>query len=305
MKVQYRFRLYPTPEQELRIRQFAGNERWLWNFLVDYSIRLYTKSNTYLTYQDLCSRIVLLKQQFAWIKNSPSQALLNVAKELNGALQRYYKTGTGCPQFRRKSSTMTIQFPQHIRTTTRSTVFPKLGEVKTVFHREIPPTWDISSAKLIVTNDNYYVEFSGDISPRKARRLGISVTNAIGCVYTDNTFSDTSGPVITVPRSVCASNRRISTSRPRDRNRHIRRSTNLLIDFYHRMARYLLMRGDLICVSTTQKTNEWGIFMRILSYKAEKYGKLVIHAEGSTPEDTLANGYKQYRCGGGILRRLV
>lgn len=64
MKLQrcYRFRLDPTPAQELAFRQFAGCRRYVWNWALGRKRAVYQETGASLSYGELAAELVALKR---------------------------------------------------------------------------------------------------------------------------------------------------------------------------------------------------------------------------------------------------
>ncbi|MEM3094734.1 MAG: helix-turn-helix domain-containing protein, partial [Nitrososphaera sp.] len=87
----FRFRLYPTKEQESKLRNSLGASRWLYNYFV-------SKGN--LPIQDMQFMLTELKEEEAWLRNYHSKMLQMVVhkidsnrKVLNALRMNGYKIG--------------------------------------------------------------------------------------------------------------------------------------------------------------------------------------------------------------------
>ena len=106
----YKYKLIPTKEQRLRLNQWIGANRCLYNValaqreMVDYREHR-------LSYGLQASELKVLKREFPWMKEPPSQTLQQTLRDLDGAYQRFFKGGAKYPKPKKKSQTSGIRFP--------------------------------------------------------------------------------------------------------------------------------------------------------------------------------------------------
>jgi len=164
----YKFRLYPTQEQQSELSQWFWATRYIYNKTLALSKFQYQKSkkNPELYWQDkplswnygrFSKTLKHIKQKpnSSWIKNTHSQVLQNSLQNLNSAFQRFFKLdNVGFPQFKKKKSTQSLSWSQNVVCYTwkweQYTSFPWFWHIKTVFHRSLPSftEYDQTSATL-------------------------------------------------------------------------------------------------------------------------------------------------------------
>jgi putative transposase len=66
----YRFRLYSTPKQEEKLRQWGGNARWLWNYYLRINKEDYAKNKKFIFAYDLMKLLLDLKKQYKFMSLS-------------------------------------------------------------------------------------------------------------------------------------------------------------------------------------------------------------------------------------------
>ena len=83
--LRYNYRLYPTPEQEILLAEYASCARGLWNLLLSENERRYAYDKTFLFYKDTARLITGLKkfEEFSWLKSFDSAAAQQVARDFD------------------------------------------------------------------------------------------------------------------------------------------------------------------------------------------------------------------------------
>lgn len=108
----YQYRIYPTPEQEERFRQFSGCRRVVWNWALARRIEHYKQTGKSLSFEDQCKELTLLKQQqeYDYLQEADSQALQQVLRDLNQAFQNFFNNPKhfGFPKRRRNALLPTL-----------------------------------------------------------------------------------------------------------------------------------------------------------------------------------------------------
>lgn len=130
-----KLRLYPNQKQQKQLRQLFGNDRKLWNMLLDMANQRYDNNphSQFLDNYQMDRLLPLIKQEYDYFKLSDSSSLQLVTRTLNQAFQMLFKHRGGHPQFHSYKSTKQSY-------TGKSTVkviakrylkLPKLGCIKT------------------------------------------------------------------------------------------------------------------------------------------------------------------------------
>lgn len=104
-----KLRCYPNEEQRNKLPQMFGNNRKVWNELLDAQQKLYQKNKetdekTYYSQYDMSGLVTQMKKDinFAYLKESDSTALQTVCEDLNKAFKRFFQHKSGYPKFKSK-----------------------------------------------------------------------------------------------------------------------------------------------------------------------------------------------------------
>ena len=132
----YKYRIYPTKEQEVLITKTIGCSRFIYNHFLAKWNEIYESTGKGLTYNKCSSELPKMKmaEETSWLKEVDSIALQSSLKNLEDAFSRFFKKQNQKPRFKSKSNTVqsyktknnhgSIElFEKHIK-------LPKLGMVK-------------------------------------------------------------------------------------------------------------------------------------------------------------------------------
>jgi putative transposase len=145
MNKAFKFQLKPTPEQEQLLVQIAGNNRWLWNYLLAMNIEQYKTDNTFKFKYDMHLMLPELKENNPWLGLGPSQSLQQKCDDLDKALRMSFKSRKkkfGFPKFKKKGLCgESFRIPQsngkQIKPKSQAIKIPKLGWVTWIKHRPL------------------------------------------------------------------------------------------------------------------------------------------------------------------------
>lgn len=147
----YRFRGYPTEEQEQQMKQTIGCCRFLWNRMVGdrldfYQIMGETLYNTPADYKDASG--------LEFLCLADSSALANVQLNVERAFSEWLKGEKGKPRFKKKylcpDSYKTCLTNGNIQLTEKGLVLPKVpGVIRVVSHRPVEPGGTLKSATVV------------------------------------------------------------------------------------------------------------------------------------------------------------
>ena len=100
----YKFRLYPTKEQEVLLAKHFGCVRFIYNWALDYDIKKYAQTQKHLGWISILNSgdYKQLKKENAWLKEVNSQSLQNSVSHLDKAFQKFFRHQGGFPRFKSK-----------------------------------------------------------------------------------------------------------------------------------------------------------------------------------------------------------
>jgi len=107
-----KIKLYLTPEQVQYTNCLLGTTRFIYNNLLAYKIYEYNTNKHSVSFGELGKKLVELKSEYDWIKNSHSKVLQQSLINLEKAYKSFFKDGVGFPKFKsKKDNKHSCRFP--------------------------------------------------------------------------------------------------------------------------------------------------------------------------------------------------
>ena len=139
MEKSFKFRIYPTNEQEVLLRKSFGCVRYVYNHYLDKQQTLYKTEKKTMSYKECSGDLTKLKKELAWLNEPDSIALQSSLEHLRNAYDNFFDarkrgdTRWGLPVFKSKKdahqSYTTKNVNSSIRVLDKHIRLPKLGLV--------------------------------------------------------------------------------------------------------------------------------------------------------------------------------
>lgn len=192
-----KYRVYPTPEQEILFAKTFGCCRKVYNLMLADKIACYEETKSFGKQTP-----AMYKKDYPFLKEVDSLALANVQLHLQRALKNCFdknrKSRNGFPKFKsakhsRKSYTTNNQKGTIAIIDNKYIKLPKIGRVKAVIHR-IPDTeWIMKSATVSQDGDGKYYISILFVFEKIINNIAVS-DHAIGFDYaSDGLYTDSNG----------------------------------------------------------------------------------------------------------------
>ncbi|HEY7022422.1 MAG TPA: RNA-guided endonuclease TnpB family protein [Ktedonobacterales bacterium] len=327
----FKYRLYPTKQQQRLLSQQLEECCWLYNHLLAARRDAWEQRQESLRYYDQAMSLPVLKAERPTLASVQSQVLQNVAVRIDLAFQAFFRrlrAGEipGYPRFRGRGRYASITYPQvpvgcKLDEETRRLRLYGVGPVKIILHRTLegaPKTATISRS----STGKWYACFSCECAeqaplPETAKQVGIDVG-----LKTFATFS--TGEEIANPRffrgeeealaKVQRAHNKLGVGTPeRAKHRHAVARVHERIawrrsDFVHQHSHRLVKRFDLIavedlavkemthnhCLAKSIYDAAWKRFADFLSYKAAWAGRRYVAVNPAyTSQDCSGCGHRQ------------
>ena len=181
-----RVRLYPTEEQEVLIDKTIGCCRFVHNQTLENCKQSYEQTRHFPSQNERIKNLVSLKKVYEFLKEVDSTALQQSVRDLNSALDNFFKNKNhfGFPQFKSKhrgkqsyrtpynNSNAKILDNKHIK-------LPKLGKVRTKKF-SMPDEYRIFNITVEKTNTNKYyasicIETEVQSLPKTGKQVGFDL----------------------------------------------------------------------------------------------------------------------------------
>ena len=304
----YKYRLYPTKEQEVLLSKHFGSARWVYNYALNKKIVAYQTNKESLSRFTIQKDLVTLKksEDTKWLKEVNSQTLQASLENLDKAFTKFFRDKKGFPKFKSKHNNhQSFSVPQNgkIDFETNCISLPKFKKpIRCKIHRKYSgnsKTFTISKTP----SGKYFVSVLVEVDEVQKTNKPICENQAVGVDLGIKTFATLSNGVeIENPKhlkrsleKIKALQRKVSKKQRGSSNRKkaVKRLAvlhekvaNQRIDFLHKTTHYLVSEFDTICLETLRASNmiknhklaqalsdiSIGKFNEILEYKAEWNG---------------------------------
>ena len=184
----YKYRIYPTADQEVLLSKTFGCKRVIFNHYLNEQQTRYKNKEKHLSNYDINKDITNLKNKMEWLREVDSIALQMAAEDLSVAYENFFKSITGkrkgpkisAPKFKNKRSRQSYR-TRGVRVNEDGTLqIPKLKAVKAVIHRPIPEGSVIKSTIISRNPDGKYyasilVETEVQLQPMTGNEVGCDI----------------------------------------------------------------------------------------------------------------------------------
>ena len=301
----YKYRLYPTKNQTVKLVLQLNAHRFLYNSALEQRKLCYQHQNKSINYYEQAKSLKEIKTwgQFTDCNFSSLQQTL---KKLDKSFQSFFRRvktdeKAGYPRFKAADRFNTIAYGSigdGCQIKNERLHLQGVGHIKVKWHRVIDG--DIKTLSITRRNDKWYVSFAVEYEPLNLPKTG----NSIGIDVGLNSFLTTSeGYQIEAPEYYRNAERklikaqRVLSRRKKGSNRRKKarklvanqheKTANQRLNFCHKVANELVKENDSIAVEALNIKNmvknrhlaksitdaSWGMFLLILKSKAENAGR--------------------------------
>lgn len=109
----YKFRIYPTKEQDVLIAKTIGCSRFVFNHFLAKWNETYKETGKGLSYGVCSSELPNLKKRLTWLKEVDSIAIQSSVKNLADAYSRFVKKQNDAPRFKSKKNNVQSYTTKH------------------------------------------------------------------------------------------------------------------------------------------------------------------------------------------------
>lgn len=304
----YKFRVYPTSEQQVALAKSFGCCRWFWNYSLNLCQETYKVSGKSLSRGAIQGLLPALKKEYPWLTDAYSQCLQYVALNLSCAYKNFFELRAGFPKFKSKHGRQSISYPSNVKLDGDYIKLPgKIGKVYCKQDRKFD-----GPLKTVTVSQNpdgkYYASILVDdkkempLASASGKVIGIDLGLAHFCITSDGSKFD--NPRHTKKHARNLKKKQQSLSR-KQKGSNSRRSARKLVakihsrisrvreDFLHKLSRKIVNENQVIAVENLNVKGMvrnhnlasaisdcgWGQFCTILKYKSEWAGKVYLEVD--------------------------
>jgi putative transposase len=190
----YKFEIMPIGEQERNMRRYAGACRFVFNKALAWQIDAYAKDNTInFSYAKLSNLIPAWKKEFVWLRESPSQTLQQVLKDLERGYKNFFAKRAKFPKFKQRGKSDSFRFPQgcELDEANARIRLPKLGWMRYRKSRDI--LGEVKNVTVSKVRDKWFMSVQTerevkDPIPEATSSIGIDMGIKRFATMSDGTF---------------------------------------------------------------------------------------------------------------------
>ncbi|MFM7600433.1 MAG: IS200/IS605 family element RNA-guided endonuclease TnpB [Pseudanabaena sp.] len=303
----YKYRIYPTSEQETLLAKSFGCARWFWNYALNLCQETYKATGKGLNRGYIQGLLPALKKEYEWLKEPYSQCLQVVALNLSTAYKNFFDKRATLPKFKSKHGRQSISYPQNVKFDGDKINLPKIGLVHCQRHRDFE-----GAIKTVTVSRNpdgkHFVSVlvdDGKANPELVpmdKAVGIDVGLTHFAITSDGSKFDNPKFFVKHQRNLKRKQQKLSKKKKGSRNRNKARLKVAKVhskiarcreDFLHKLSRKIVNENQVIAVENLNVKGMvrnhnlakaisdvgWGMFCTMLKYKAEGDGKQYIEID--------------------------
>jgi putative transposase len=304
----FKYRIYPTKQQETLLNKTFGCVRIVWN----HNVEIFNKYDKNLTEQKQPLTSTELRKQFKWMQEVSAAALQQKEIDFRTFRKNYFsktkKKKIGSPLFKKRSNNESFRLPNQKFSLKNNVIrLEKIGNVKIVMDRTIPIDCKFLSVTISKNKCNQFfasvlVETEIITKEKTGENIGIDIGIKNFLALSNNTivanpqyFRESQTKLAQAQKHL---SRKLKGSTRRNKAKlKVARIHNAIAnkrkDFIHKITTQLINDYDIIAIEDLNVAGmvknhklakfisdaSFAQFYTILSYKAEWYGKQVIKVD--------------------------
>ena len=301
----YKFRLFPTKEQEVLLNQHFGHSRWVYNHFLNERKEQYQADKKSDNYYKQAATLTKLKKEedTKWLKEVNSQTLQFALRSLDTAFLNFFRGNAQFPKFKSRKHKNTFTIPQFGKLENNKIIIPKFKDgIKVKLHREVKG----KIGKMNITKTptgKYYVsiftEQEVEELPKTNKQVGIDlglkdfVITSDNKKFKNNRYTKKYAKQLKKAQQHLSRKQKGSNGFEKQKLKVAKiheKIASCRLDTLHKVSRELVESYDLISIEDLNVKGmiknhklskhiadaSWGNFVTLLQYKCDWYGKELV-----------------------------
>ena len=301
----YKFRIYPTAEQEVLLAKHFGCTRFVFNHFLNERKEQYQKDKKSDNYYAQAKSLTEIKKKAdtEWLKEVNSQTLQFALRCLDTAFLNFFRGNAQFPKFKSRKHKNTFTIPQFGSISDGLLHIPKFKDgIKIKLHRDIVGKIGKMSISKTPTGKYYVSIFTEQIIdelPKTGKQVGIDlglkdfVITSEGTKFKNNRYTKKYAKQLKKAQQHLSRKQKGSNGFEKQKLKVAKiheKIASCRLDTLHKVSKELVKSYDLISIEDLNVKGmiknhklskhivdaSWGNFVTLLQYKCDWYGKQLI-----------------------------